>query len=120
MARILIVDDSPADLKFMESALRAGQHDVLALGDPAGVEDAVARVRPDLLLLDVVMPGRNGYEVLRALRRGPQGAPFKVLLVSSKGQDTDVKWGLRQGADGYVVKPYTPEQLLSAVAQHVG
>lgn len=120
MARILIVDDSPADLKFMETALRPAAHDVLTLQDPAGVEAAVDRDRPDLLLLDVVMPGRNGYEVLRALRRQPGGTPFKVILVSSKGQDSDVKWGLRQGADDYLIKPYTPDQIQALVARHLG
>ena len=120
MARILTVDDSPADLKLMETALRSARHTVIPLGDPTGVEGAVEREQPDLLLLDVVMPGRNGYEVLRAVRRAPRGRALKVILVSSKGQDTDVKWGLRQGADDYLVKPYTPEQLLAVVARHVG
>ena len=75
--------------------------------------------RPDLTLLDVVMPERNGYETLRALKKLPAYAGTKVVFVSSKGSDTDVKWGLRQGAVDYLVKPYTPEQVVTLVGRHV-
>jgi len=120
MTRILIVDDSPADLELMKKVLQTAQHEVMTLNDPTRAEDVILRERPNILLLDVVMPGRNGYEILRTLRRGPQATPLKVILVSSKGQDTDVKWGLRQGADDYLIKPYTPEQVLALVARHSG
>ncbi|GGL10281.1 response regulator transcription factor [Deinococcus radiotolerans] len=120
MARILIVDDSPADLKFMEAALKATPHSVTALNDPAQVEAVADQLRPDLLLVDVVMPGRNGYEVVRGLRRQPGMDNLKVVFVSSKGTETDVKWGLRQGADDYIVKPYTPEQVLGVVNRLIG
>ncbi len=118
MAHILIVDDSPADLKFMESIL-TGQHAVTAVNDPMTVEARALAARPDLVLLDVVMPERNGYEVLRALKRQSGTQNLKVIFVSSKGADTDVKWGLRQGAVDYLVKPYTPEQVLQTVARHL-
>ncbi|MHA0041977.1 response regulator transcription factor [Deinococcus sp. PEB2-63] len=120
MARILIVDDSPADLKFMEAALKGTGHSVTALNDPAQVEAVADQLRPDLLLVDVVMPGRNGYEVVRGLRRQPGMEALKVVFVSSKGNETDVKWGLRQGADDYIVKPYTPEQVLGVVNRLIG
>ncbi|GGN38536.1 MULTISPECIES: response regulator [Deinococcus] len=120
MARILIVDDSPADLKFMEAALKGTAHSVTALNDPAQVEAVADQLRPDLLLVDVVMPGRNGYEVVRGLRRQPGMEALKVVFVSSKGNETDVKWGLRQGADDYIVKPYTPEQVLGVVNRLIG
>lgn len=120
MAKILIVDDSPADLKFMEAALKVTSHSVTALNDPAQVEAVADQLRPDLLLVDVVMPGRNGYEVVRGLRRQPGMETLKVVFVSSKGTETDVKWGLRQGADDYIVKPYTPEQVLGIVNRLIG
>ncbi|WP_221090790.1 response regulator transcription factor [Deinococcus aquaedulcis] len=120
MARILIVDDSPADLKFLETALASGQHHVTALGDPAQVEAVAEQVRPELLMVDVVMPGRNGYEVVRGLRKQPGMENLKVVFVSSKGNETDVKWGLRQGADDYLVKPYTPDQLHAVVQRLIG
>ncbi|PNY79625.1 response regulator [Deinococcus koreensis] len=119
MARVLIVDDSQADLKFLEAALLPGRHTVTAVSDPAEVEAAALRERPELVMIDVVMPGRSGYDVARALKRLPELADLKVIFVSSKGNDSDVKWGLRQGAVDYVVKPYTPEQVLGIVSRHV-
>lgn len=120
MARILIIDDSPADLRFLEAALQGGQHEVTAVADPAEAEAGALRAQPDLALIDVVMPGRSGYDVARALKRQPELAGLKVIFVSSKGNDSDVKWGLRQGAVDYVIKPYTPEQVLGVVARHLG
>lgn len=118
MAKIMVVDDSPADLKFMQSVL-AGSHQVSAVEGGEQLEARVAAENPDLLLLDVVMPERNGYELLRALKRDERTRHVKVIFVSSKGGDTDVKWGLRQGAVDYVVKPYTPETVLSTISKHL-
>jgi len=115
MARIVIVDDSTADLKLMESILLSGSHSVTALNDPTVAEDRIASEQPDLVMLDVVMPAKNGYEVLRGLRRNPATKDVPVVLVSSKTAETDIRWGLRQGASEYVGKPYTPEQVLAAV-----
>lgn len=120
MAKILVADDSSADLALMESILRSGNHQVITVSDPTQVEPRAAAERPDLVLLDVVMPVQNGYEVLRALRKNAQTQGIKVVLVSSKGNDTDVRWGLRQGASEYVTKPYTPAQLLDSVRRVVG
>lgn len=120
MARIVIIDDSSADLKFMETALKGGQHSVSSVQDPNLAEDRVASERPDLVMLDVVMPEKNGYEVLRALKRNDATKDIPVVMVSSKGAETDVRWGMRQGASEYVVKPYTAEQVLAAVRKVVG
>ncbi|THF87282.1 response regulator [Deinococcus sp. KSM4-11] len=119
MARILIVDDSQADLNFLEAALRPANHAVTAITDPEAALDAALREKPDLVMIDVVMPGRSGYDVARAMKRTAELSDLKVIFVSSKGNDTDVKWGLRQGAVDYVVKPYTPEQVLGIVARHL-
>lgn len=120
MARIVILDDSNADIKLMESILTAGQHVVTALTDPVGAEEHIASAKPDLVMLDIVMPTRNGYEVLRGIRRHPQLKDVPVVLVSSKATETDVRWGLRQGANEYVTKPYTSEQVLATVTKVVG
>ena len=120
MARIVIVDDSSADLKLMESILRSGNHQVSALSDPLTAEAVIAREKPDLVLLDVVMPLRNGYEVLRDLKRNSATSELPVILVSSKSNDTDVRWGMRQGARDYVIKPYTAEQVLASVQKVLG
>lgn len=119
MAKILIIDDSPADIRFMTEALRSTGHTVVSITDASQAEDAVSREKPDLALLDVVMPERNGYETLRALKRLPEAVQMKVVFVSSKGSDTDVKWGLRQGAVDYLVKPYTPDQVVTLVGRHL-
>lgn len=119
MAKILIIDDSPADIRFMTEALKSSGHTVVSLGDPMSAEATVEAERPDLALLDVVMPQRNGYETLRALKRVPAAANMKVIFVSSKGSDTDVKWGLRQGAVDYLIKPYTPEQVTALLSRHL-
>lgn len=71
--------------------------------------------RPGVLLLDIVMPRRNGYEVLRALKKDERTRHMPVVIVSSKTQESDRIWAARQGADGYVTKPFTPDQLLAAV-----
>jgi len=120
MARIVIVDDSPADLKMMESILVSGDHTVTALNDPTLAEEKIVSEKPDLVMLDVVMPVRNGYEVLRGIKRNPATKDIPVVLVSSKSAETDIRWGLRQGAAEYVTKPFTREQVLTAVAKVVG
>ena len=116
MAKIVIVDDSTAELKLMETILTSsGAHTVIALNDPTVAEERILTEKPDLVMLDVVMPAKNGYEVLRGLKRNPSTKDIPVVLVSSKAADTDIRWGLRQGASEYVTKPYKPEQVLEAV-----
>lgn len=118
MAKITLIDDSQATLDMLKSFLQA-QHDVTTYSDSAGVELSVAAEQPDLILLDVVMPERNGYEVMRALKRNPDTKGIPVILVTSKSEETDVRWGKRQGAADYVTKPFTSEQILSAVSKQL-
>lgn len=119
MAKILIIDDSPADIRFMTEALLPTGHTVVTLNDSTRAEAVVEAEKPDLALLDVVMPERNGYETLRALRKVPAASNMKVVFVSSKGAESDVKWGLRQGAVDYLVKPYTPAQVVTLINRHL-
>ena len=119
MAKIMIIDDSAADLRFMGNILSASVHTVVSVNDPLSAEVQAASERPDLILLDVVMPERNGYEVLRALKKQDETRETKVIFVSSKGNETDVKWGLRQGAVDYLIKPYTAEQVMSLLDKHL-
>lgn len=119
MAKILIIDDSPADIRFMTEALKGTGHTVVSIDNSMSAEAAVEAERPDLALLDVVMPQRNGYETLRALKKLPAAAGMKVIFVSSKGSDTDLKWGLRQGAVDYLIKPYTPDQVTALLGRHL-
>jgi twitching motility two-component system response regulator PilH len=88
---------------------------VVSLIDGEALEDKLSTERPDVLLLDIVMPKRNGYEILRALRKDARTKTTPVVLVSSKNQESDRMWGKRQGADEYLSKPFTSDQLLSMV-----
>lgn len=115
MAKLLAVDDSLADLKLMESTL-APLHQISIYQGSENIEQRIEAEKPDLVLLDVVMPGRNGYEVLRSLKRSETTKHIPVLIISSKGEPTDIEWGKRQGAGGYLTKPYTPEDLRKAVS----
>lgn len=115
MAKVMLVDDAYSELQLMESILGAAGHAVLSYPDGEGLEDRVAAEQPDVVLLDIVMPRRNGYEVLRGLRRDPRTRQTRVVVVSSKNQESDRLWGLRQGADDYLAKPFTREQLVATV-----
>ena len=119
MPRVMIIDDSTAELKMMESILISKSYAVTPVLNGEGAEEQIATNRPDIILLDVVMPGRNGYEILRALKRNPTSKDIPVIMVSSKGEDTDIAWGKRQGAVDYVTKPYTAETVLSVLKKYV-
>jgi twitching motility two-component system response regulator PilH len=111
----MVVDDAYSELQMMETILRSAGHEVLSYIDGDQLEDKIAAEQPDVVLLDVVMPKRNGFDVLRSLRRDSRTRQTRVVVVSSKNQDSDRAWGLKQGADEYLPKPFTAEQLLTAV-----
>ncbi|HEB97272.1 MAG TPA: response regulator [Sedimenticola thiotaurini] len=114
-ARVLIVDDSPTELHLMRQILEKGGYQVLtAENGEAGVAEAV-RSRPDVILMDVVMPGLNGFQATRQLSREPETAGIPIIMVTTKGQETDRAWGLRQGAREYVVKPVAADELLGKI-----
>ena len=115
MAKVMVVDDAYSELKLMESILKSAGHEVVSLMDGEALEEKLSTERPDVLLLDIVMPKRNGYEILRALRKDARTKTTSVVLVSSKNQESDRAWGKRQGADEYLGKPFTSDQLLTVV-----
>ena len=119
MAKVMVVDDAYSELKLMESILRDAGHQVVTLTDGDALEDRVTIERPDVLLLDIVMPKRNGYELLRSLKRNALTRATPVVLVSSRNQESDRAWGRRQGADEYLGKPFTSDQLLGMVGRFV-
>jgi twitching motility two-component system response regulator PilH len=115
MAKVMVVDDAHVELQVMEAILRSAGHDVLTYLDGDQLEEKIVRERPDVVLLDIVMPRRNGFEVLRSLRKDERTRETRVVFVSSKNQQSDRVWGMRQGADEYLPKPFTPEQLVTIV-----
>jgi len=115
MARILVVDDSPAEThKFMDALARQG-HQVLTASSGSDGIDVAASEQPDVILMDVVMPGINGFEATRHLTRGTTTSHIPVIIVSTKGLPSDRVWGARQGASGYLTKPVDDRTLIQAV-----
>ncbi|HEY5931465.1 MAG TPA: response regulator [Nitrospira sp.] len=115
MSKIMIVDDSYAELQLIESYLKAAQHTVVSLSTADGLEDKIAAEKPDIIVLDVVMPGRNGFQACRDLKTDARFKSIPIVLCTSKGQESDKFWGQQQGANGHVVKPFKSEELLQAV-----
>lgn len=114
--KILVVDDSPTDRQFLSELLSKNGFSV-ATAESA--EDAMAKVkqsRPDLVLMDVVLPGQNGFQATRTLTRDESTKNIPVILCTSKGQETDKVWGMRQGARDYIVKPVNQADLLAKIA----
>ena len=111
MARILIVDDSPSQLLGIQRIVEKLGHQILTATDgAAGVETAKAEL-PDLVLMDVVMPNLNGFQATRTLARDEATRHIPVILVTTKAQDTDRMWGMRQGAKAYITKPFSEDEL---------
>jgi len=119
VTKILIVDDSPAEVRLMQAVLDRAGYSVVAVNDPTRLEQTIDVERPNLILLDVVMPGRNGFQACRELKGKTQYAAIPVIMVSSKKTESDKFWAREQGADGYVTKPFTPEELLGTVRKFV-
>ena len=115
MARILIVDDSPTETFAFKAMLDKHGHEVLTAENGA---DGVALARqelPDVVLMDIVMPGLNGFQATRQLTKGADTAHIPVIIVTTKDQETDRVWGRRQGASGYLVKPVAEQELVDTI-----
>ena len=114
--KILIVDDSPTERYFLTDILVKNGFSVSTAENG---EDALAKIKidkPHLILMDVVMPGQNGFQITRAISRDPDTQDVPVIICTSKNQETDRIWGLRQGARDYLVKPIDPQELLAKIA----
>lgn len=119
MTKILIVDDSPAEVRLMQSVLDRAGYACVAVNDPTRLEQMIDIERPHLILMDVVMPQRNGFQACRELKGKTEYARIPVIMVSSKNTASDKFWAKEQGADGYVTKPFTIEELLGTVRKFV-
>jgi twitching motility two-component system response regulator PilH len=119
MGKVMVVDDALSELKMIEGILKSAGHQVITYDGGEALEDHIADERPDVLLLDIVMPNRNGYDVLRGIRKDPRTKDTPVVFVSSKNQESDRVWGKKQGAAEYLTKPFTPDQLLGVIRQFV-
>jgi DNA-binding response OmpR family regulator len=120
LPKILIVDDSPAEVRLMQSLLDRAGYSSVAIHDPTRLEQMIDLEHPSLILLDVVMPQRNGFQVCRELKHHADYSRIPVVLVTSKNTPSDKFWGTEQGADGYVVKPFSGDDLVGAVNRLLG
>ena len=114
--KVLIVDDSKTELMFMTDLLQKNGILVRTAENADEAFKRLAEEKPDLILMDVVMPGLNGYQATRTLTRDDETKTIPIIVCTSKGQETDRIWGLRQGAIDYLVKPLNPEELLQRIA----
>ena len=116
LQKILVVDDSPTELPMVIDILN--RHKIPEIVTATNGLDAVAKAeseKPDLILMDVVMPGINGYQATRILSKNENTQHIPIVLCTTKGEETDKIWGMRQGAVGYLVKPYVAEDLLAKI-----
>ena len=113
--KVLVIDDSNTIRRSAEIFLKQGGHNVLLAEDGF---DALSKVNdhdPDLILMDVVMPGQNGFQLTRAITRDPRFTNVPVIMCTSKNQETDKVWGMRQGARDYIVKPVDADELVAKI-----
>jgi twitching motility two-component system response regulator PilH len=115
MTKVLVVDDSPTEQHVCRKILEKHGFEVVSLADGEQSLEQARELRPDVILMDVVMPGMNGFQATRQLARSPDTAHIPVIIITTKDQDTDRVWGLRQGARDYIVKPVREQQLVASV-----
>ena len=113
--RILVVDDSATERHMLRDLLTKAGYEVVSSDNG---EDAIVKarqVKPDLILMDVVMPGQNGFQLTRAITRDPNFADVPIIMCTSKNQETDRVWGMRQGARDYITKPVDAAELMAKI-----
>ena len=115
MARILVVDDSPTETEAFRMVLEKNGFEVLTADNGADGVALAHQEKPDMVLMDIVMPGLNGFQATRQLTRSAETKHIPVVIVTTKDQETDRVWGKRQGASGYLVKPVTEDRLLTEI-----
>jgi twitching motility two-component system response regulator PilH len=118
-AKILVVDDSPSQLRMTTAALDGQSYEIITAVDGEEALQRVLRDKPDLVVLDVVMPKIDGFQVCRKMKSSPDMQHIPVIILSSKNQKVDEFWGKKQGADLYLTKPLDKDQLQAAVKKHL-
>lgn len=117
MSKILVVEDSVSQREMISELLRKSGLDVTVASDGLEALEKIQGHCPDLIVLDIVMPKMNGYEVCRRLKANPKTQNVPVVMCSSKGEEFDRYWGMKQGADAYIAKPFQPTELVGTVRQ---
>lgn len=113
---VMVVDDSPTDRHYLTEILQDQGFEVIAVESAEQAHVRIRETRPDLVLMDIVMPGQNGFQATRDLARADDTHDIPIIICTSKNQPTDRIWGLRQGAREFIVKPIKREELLAKIA----
>jgi len=117
MSRVLVVEDSVTQREMITDLLKGSGLDVTVASDGVEALEQIEDHSPDLVVLDIVMPRMNGYEVCRQIKANPKTQNIPVVMCSSKGEEFDRYWGMKQGADAYIAKPFQPTELVGTVKQ---
>ncbi|MDJ0816059.1 MAG: response regulator [Desulfobacterales bacterium] len=116
-AKVMVVDDSPTELKLMSEPFVSQGYNLITATDGEEAIQKVESERPDLIVLDVIMPKLNGFNVCRHIKKSDKLKGIKVILLTSKNQESDKFWGEKQGADAYMTKPFSGEDLLATAVR---
>ncbi len=117
MSNVLVVEDSAPQREMISELLAKSGMSVAVATDGVEALEQVKSLKPDIVILDIVMPRKNGYEVCREIKSDPATQHVPVIICSSKGEDFDKYWGMKQGADAYIVKPFQPKELVGTIKQ---
>jgi len=120
MGTILVVEDTRSEMELMSHYLRESGYIVINADSAREALNKAIEQKPDVIVTDVVMPGMSGFELCRSLKKNPVTAEVPIIICTSKDQEIDRLWGMKQGADAYVTKPFTREQLVRAVKAIAG
>jgi twitching motility two-component system response regulator PilH len=115
MSKVLVVEDSPPQREMISSLLKDNGMNVTSASDGIEALEQIQQDRPDIVVLDIVMPRMNGYELCRRLKENPTTKELPVVMCSTKGEEFDRYWGMRQGANAYIAKPFQPQELVGTV-----
>ena len=118
--RILIADDEPNIVVSLEFLMKQRGYDIRVVSNGAEALEAIGEFRPDLILLDVMMPRVSGYDVCQKVRENPEWQGIKIIMLSAKGRDVEVTKGIAMGADAYVTKPFSTRDLIAKVGEMLG
>jgi twitching motility two-component system response regulator PilH len=116
-SKILVVEDSPTYLRKIANFLQDVEYEVITAIDGEEALEKAVQENPNLIVLDVILPKKNGFQVCRQLKTSPATQGIKILMMTSKSQDSDRFWGLKQGADEYMTKPFDDNELMTTIAK---
>lgn len=117
--KIMVVEDSPTEMSLITTSLKGKGYELITAVDGEEALEKASTEHPDLIVLDIILPKKNGFQVCRQLKTAPDTKDIKILMLSSKSQDTDRFWGLKQGADEYMTKPFDENEFLANIAKFV-